>query len=559
MKTIKRSCRGGSSVLAIIFVTLFSVLAISFTAMSNMNVQMSRNHRDLVLAQAAAESGLQYARYLVNSYVPPAAAYSPRNTVTAEEAASSFGYFVTHVQTLLDGSPILAGQGIYQDLSAGLLQVPASGAIGYVSDGTATFSLRFEFVAGDEDNPHRMIVTSTGFQDQLSRTVRLSFPIQKNSSVLQYAIAGRGRLWLTGDCTVDGDIFSSWDRVDLSPFNVTADSHINGTINTVLTLDQVLAQSWQMETLDEDGNPVFDENGDRVYSTEDEVQGYHEGINYGQQDMDMPGMDIADYDTSAYKAAIPTTIRSGTASLIADGILGKTGVPTVTEYFPHAAGNCGQAVSGSQTLTRYKYENKTLRNVRVAAGTQALFKNCTFEEVLYVDCSTSGPTSTASTYNNIRFDNCTFNGTIITNVPQALNSNWWKKNCLYFTGSATFQNNSSVPEATILAPHFNVNLGNTNPVEGDTNQLTGAIVGGIVDIRGNAEIHGTIISMSDTTSYTSGYVTNVGATLGDGGSETTEPGDVGVIHITPDPDKMLPSGIQTPIVILSDGNSYVEL
>jgi hypothetical protein len=134
----------------------------------------------------------------------------------------------------------------------------------------------------------------------------------------------------------------------------------------------------------------------------------------------------------------------------------------------------------------------------------------------------------------------------------------WKENCLYFTGSATFQN-QAMEEATILAPHFNVNLGNTNPVEGDTNELTGAIVGGIVDVRGNAEINGTIISMCDTTAWSSGYVTNIGATMGDGGSETTEPGDVGTIHITPDPDRMLPSGIKTPIVIVTNANSYLEL
>lgn len=537
MKTAKRSCRGGSSVLAILFVTLFSVLAISFAAMSNINVQMSRNHRDLVLAQAAAESGLQYARYLVNSYEPPAAAYSAQNTVTEQEARNSFGYFVAHVQTVLADSPILAGQGIYQDLAADLLQVPASGGICYVSDGTATFSLRFEFAAADESNPHRIIVTSTGTQEQVSRFVRLSFIIQKDTSVLKYAIAGRGRMWITGDCTVDGDIFSSWDREDISPFNITADSRINGTINTVLTLDQVLAQSWQMETLDEDGNPVFDENGDRVYSTEDEVQGYHEGIKYGQEDTDMPGMDIADYNTDGYKAMVTDIDASAT---------------TRTEYFPHLAGNYALPSSAySLKLKRHVYENTTFTNRSLPNNRNALFKNCTFEGITYIKCSKTGSTD----YNNVRFDNCTFNGPIITEVPQVLQ---WQRNCLYFTGSATFQN-QAMQEATILAPHFNVNLGNTNPVEGDTNVLTGAIVGGIVDVRGNAEIYGTIISMCDTTAWSSGYVTNVGATMGDGGSETTEPGDVGIIHITPDTDPKLPNGIITNIVITPDGNSYVEL
>ncbi len=169
---------------------------------------------------------------------------------------------------------------------------------------------------------------------------------------------------------------------------------------------------------------------------------------------------------------------------------------------------------------------------------------------MYIDCYKSG----SYKYNNVRFENCTFNGTIVTDVPQQFK---WKHNCLYFTGAAAFNNSTDVP-ATILAPHFNVNLGNTNPEQNDNNVLTGAIVGGIVDVRGNAQINGTIISMCDTTGWSSGYVTNIGATLDDGGSETTELGDIGVINITPDEDKMLPSGITTPIVIKYDQSSYSE-
>ncbi|MBN1359141.1 MAG: hypothetical protein JW993_01045, partial [Sedimentisphaerales bacterium] len=154
-----------------------------------------------------------------------------------------------------------------------------------------------------------------------------------------------------------------------------------------------------------------------------------------------------------------------------------------------------------------------------------------------------------------RFEDCTFNGVIVTDVPQPFN---WQRNALYFTGAATFDNQSSVQEATILAPHFNVNLGNTNPEQSDNNLLTGAIVGGIVDVRGNAQIYGTIISMFDTTPYSSGYVTNIGATLDDGGSETTELGDIGVISITPEEDMMLPSGISSPIIIKPDPTTYSE-
>ena len=98
--------------MAVFFVSLFSILAVSFAGMGNMNVQMSRNHRDLAEAQAAAESGLEYASYLVLSYVPPDSAYSAVNTVNATEAEDTFDYFSAHVINTLSGSPLLNGQTI---------------------------------------------------------------------------------------------------------------------------------------------------------------------------------------------------------------------------------------------------------------------------------------------------------------------------------------------------------------------------------------------------------------------------------------------------------------
>jgi hypothetical protein len=354
-------------------------------------------------------------------------------------------------------------------------------------------------------------------------------------------------MWLTGDSTIHGDIFSSWNRPEISPFDMTSDSRVEGTINTVLSREDIENEGYQLETLDENGNPI-DVNGgplgdnyeDRYYTADDEIQGYHEGINYDQLDEgNMPGMDIGDYDTDVYKAGLTTMPECPSEE-------------RVTEYFPHAAADYGQpSSSSSRQLNRHVYENQTFTDAYLPNDRNALFRNCTFDGVLYIDCSKSGYTN----YNNVRFEDCTFNAPIITNVPQEFK---FRHNCLYFTGEATFDNQSDIQEATILAPHFNVNLGNTNPAESDNNVLTGAIVGGIVDVRGNAQIYGTIISMCDTTQWSSGYVTNIGATLDDGGSETTEAGDVGVISITPDEDKMLPSGIASPIVIKPLQDTYSE-
>ena len=296
--------------------------------------------------------------------------------------------------------------------------------------------------------------------------------------------------------------------------------------------------------IDSDGNPLGENYIDRYQSWDDEIQGYHEGINYDQAHQDMPGLDISDYNTDSYNSGL-TTIPSCPSG------------DQEVEYFPHASGNYSYPRDGTpnntwdRKLARHVYEDQTFTDALLPDDRNALFRNCTFEGVLYIDCYKSASTK----YNNVRFEDCTFNGVIVTDVPQSLK---WKHNALYFTGQATFDNQSAVQEATILAPHFNVNLGNTNPQQNDNNVLTGAIVGGIVDLRGNAQIHGTIISMCNTTQWSSGYVTNIGATLDDGGSETTELGDAGVIEVTPEEDKLLPSGITSPIIIKPQQSTYSE-
>jgi hypothetical protein len=441
--------------------------------------------------------------------------------------------------------------------STGVGQITISG-IKYQNSGN-TFTIKYSHAANDTN----IYIICIGTDGAISRTAKTSVTIAKDTTMLKYGVAGDSRVWLAGNTTIHGDIYSSYAKytyntdgsiksisnttANLSPFEVEANSTVEGTLNTVLTQAQVAATS----------------------DNTAELLGTYNGINYNASATDFAGLSISDYDTSSYKSAIPTTVvSSGTvssSSVIQNCTLSKSSTSTVTEYFPHASGSyTTRASDSSLPLKRYVYNGKTIKNVAVSAGENALFKNCTFEGVLYVNCNTSGPTvnlpsdyktstistflSTTKNYNNIRFENCTFNGTIISNVPQTLNTNWWLGNSLYFTGTATFQNNSGIEEATILAPHFNVNLGNTN-ADTSNNTLTGVVIGGIVDVRGNANINGTIISMADTSSYPSGYVSNIGATLSDGGSETTDISDIGTIDITPNVDGRLPYGIKTPVVL----------
>ncbi|MBN1796624.1 MAG: pilus assembly PilX N-terminal domain-containing protein [Sedimentisphaerales bacterium] len=548
LKNSKRH-KGAALIIAMVFVLLFASLAVSLVSLTGTNAQIASNQHKVNSALYAAQSGLDCAKKIVSTVALDSTMF---NTVTQAEADRAWDDFCFHLQTeYLDGQSVPDATSFTDAYGSG--EEIITGAINFGSADTS-FRLRFyRYTSGPNSDPFTIKAQAIGASGQVIRKIGLDMKIQKDASVLQYAVASRGRMWLTGDSTIHGDVYSSWDRTDISPFNMTSDSRVEGTINTILDYDAIeSAGAFQLETLDADGNPMDTEGNplgtnyeDRYYGPNDEIQAYHEGINYSQPDQDdIPGMDIADYDTDDYNPGTNIDLSS----------------TIEVEYFPHAPSDEGgyswprdgtPGDTWNRELDRHVYENTTFNNVRLPDNRNALFRNCTFEGVLYIDCYKSG----SNYYNNVRFEDCTFNGTIVTDVPQVFK---WQHNCLYFTGAATFNNNSGYQEATILAPHFNVNLGNTNPDAGENNVLTGAIVGGIVDVRGNAEIYGTIISMCDTTGWSSGYVTNIGATLGDGGSETTEPGDVGTIEITPDPDNMLPSGISSPIVIKPLTNTYSE-
>lgn len=530
--------RGFAMIMAMIFLVVFASLSVAMLSASSSNVQLADNHKKINSAFTAANSGIEIAKYLASTC--PASGQSSDADINSTEADDAWGIFSTHILDAVTMSSSLTLNSV--DGNSVVIDCDDIG------QDNESFTLTFSHLLGEPN----VTVISQGSDGQVKKAVAMNFRIQRDSSVLKYAIASRGRMWITGDSTIHGDVFSTWDRPEISPFNMTSDSCVEGTINTVLTRDQIEADhgsydNYQLETLDANGIPI-DGNGvplgtnyeDRYYGPDDEIQGYHEGINYEVQESDMPGMDIDDYSTTDYYDWV---MNHG------NGNIPYTSNVTV-EYFPHADGDYSSPKSGSSRyLERRTYDNQIFTDVRVRDNYNALFRNCTFEGILYIDCYRSA----SSYYNNIRFEDCTFNGTIITDVPQYLK---WQHNCLYFTGTATFNNNSGVEEATILAPHFNVNLGNTNPEHSDNNILRGAIVGGIVDVRGNANIYGTIISMCDTTQWSSGYVTNIGATLDDGGSETTSLGDIGTIEIEPDQDKMLPAGINTDIIIVPKQSSY---
>jgi len=530
--------KGIALLMCLIFMALFSALTVGLMATSSTNAQVADNHRKTNTAMNSALSGLECAKSII-AHTPTIS--TNQNTVTTAQANTMWANLCTTLQTTALGGHAVGSATAFTDGVGTGVQI-VTPAINFGAAGQS-FTLRFYRY---DANPTRILVNCNGNEGTITRKVHQEMDIRKKADVLNYAIASRGRMWVTQNSIIHGPIYSAWNRPSLGTgIETTADTTIEGTIGTAITLADLRNHNLQMETLDADDQPEFDAQGNRVVSSQDKIQGSHEGIFYGVQNASMPGMSPGDYNTSMYKSLCTTIATSSTVQ---------------TEYFPYAAAGYNVPMSSSsKRYDRKVYQNMTFSNVKVPKGTHALFKNCTFNNVLFIEANATYSDSATAT-NNTRFENCNFNGAIVTDVPTTSNTNstWWMRNAMTFTGTATFNNQSQFRETTILAPNFNVNLGNTGSFEsGSTNTLTGAVVGGIVDVRGNARVYGTIISMFDTSTYSSGYVTNIGA-ANDGGSESIGYTG-GVIEVTPDAERLLPSGITTPVIISPVNNTYSEL
>ncbi len=503
VKTSRLREYGGSSVLAIFFVCLFAVLATSFVSMSNLNVQMSDSHQKVSAAHAAAQSGLAYAHSLFTKYITDEATKTFINTVSTGEAEATFVNFALFAQTHLDGSAVLNGGTVVFTDSETLASL-ALPTVVFDSQNTARANVIFE---QDLANPHTIMVRSTGSDGEVTRTVAISYTIKKDNSLLKYAIASKSPVYINGDSTIDGDILSTWENLAAAPpLTLAPESTVNGTLGT---------------TLSEAEFPI------------ENIQGTNEGIEYDQPDFDIP-----DFDSSYILDELGDKLKN----------LPSSGT-TIPEFFPHGPGGYSEPLNANSILfNRHVYEAKVYNDsIQVAAGRNALFRNCTFNGVTFIDVSGNGT-------NNIRFENCTFNGPVITGVPPDTDFRW-KLNTLYFTGNTVF-NHGYTYETTVLAPNFNVNFGNTNGTD-TTTGVTGLVVGGTVDVRGNVNVDGSLLSMYDTATLSDTFHgTNVGYA---DDWEGSVPNLDGTIVIKPDASRLLPSGVSSKIIFERNSDQYVEL
>ena len=280
------------------------------------------------------------------------------------------------------------------------------------------------------------------------------------------------------------------------------------------------------------------------------------------------------------------------------------------------------------------FRNMTFTDLRIPKGSNALFVNCTFKGVTYVETHTgnfmeyttrdgervnafnysgrqdrkgelmhpdideqlrtsgslpSGVTQTKQLGNNIRFDGCRFEGVVVSGgtsgsaaaQPDAFSHT---RNKLTFTGNTEFPDvtdRNAVPDLTaqerdtfrrgrIITPHMSIEMGTfVDPSgNGETVHLTGTVVAGLIDMRGQVDITGTVMTTYEPTSNdgtvmgetSPQFNTTLGYFSRDEGDMEGErpPGGRGIIKLKYDPSLPLPDGIMARVDVTTLVSTYFE-
>jgi hypothetical protein len=265
---------------------------------------------------------------------------------------------------------------------------------------------------------------------------------------------------------------------------------------------------------------------------------------------------------------------------------------------------------------RTVYRDMTFTDVRIPKGSNALFINCTFDGVTYIESNTElanqfnfnyagmneadgsekhpdkyvladpdgdpdDPDNqiydTKAESNNLRFHDCTFTGPVVTGTPNGFSQ---VRNKLTFTGNAKFDVEASptlsstekrlYKRSALLAPNYSVEMGTfVAPYETtETVNLQGAVVAGLIDMRGKVSVHGSVITtfkpQADVGPVLGDSAPQFNTTLGyfsasDGDLEAELPtAGLGIIQVRYDPTIPLPDGVVGPIELRPVMATYRE-
>lgn len=183
-----KSRRGVVAVLAMLYLLLFSALAIGFYAATTTSVQIVSNEQRTVQSLLAAESGFDFFRPHLNALV-----VSP---VDAAAPPERWNEIVNQLAARLENT----GNVSLIDVTGTVMRVPATGWVN-LPNGAGQFFARLEFMG----QHLRLKVTGRHAGVTSDRAVQIDFqPIPRNSIIFNYGVASRGSIYTGGSSVIKG-------------------------------------------------------------------------------------------------------------------------------------------------------------------------------------------------------------------------------------------------------------------------------------------------------------------------------------------------------------------
>jgi hypothetical protein len=185
-------CRryGVASILAMLYLILFAVMAIGFYAATSMAAQISRNERRLTDSQLAAESGLQFMRYQLGQV----------DITTGTLQANLLPKVCSELGRLMNGTGNMGGNTV--QITNGAIYIPS--ATGVVAlDTTSNKSFR----ATITQSGTFLIVKVTGYcsDPNITRSVQMNYAQAPRASALfDFGVASKGKVVTGGTAVVVG-------------------------------------------------------------------------------------------------------------------------------------------------------------------------------------------------------------------------------------------------------------------------------------------------------------------------------------------------------------------
>lgn len=214
-----RRRRGSTLVLSIVFIAVFSALAVAMATVSGTNVQVAENHRKADTARTCANSGLEVVRYWMSKV-------TISGTTEADQRFAAIG------TSLAD---VLADAGVTNISTVSTASTLAISEVSLDAARGHTFSALLTKI--DNDN---IQLDVTGHYGPLQKTIRSNYVFgTQASTVFDYGVASKGPVSLTGNVELEGvtiDIESNAyieSENSLLALSIVGNSHIAGHVKIV--------------------------------------------------------------------------------------------------------------------------------------------------------------------------------------------------------------------------------------------------------------------------------------------------------------------------------------